>query len=361
VDRGRKSLVDGLARAIVTIMRSAAIVFALALTLAAQPGDQSDVARAQRLLASPRWIDKAWGAYYAATLHSDKLNDSLIEAFQSAPLRAERGTEAYGFVAALFDSAIQSNLHLPTELLESFGETWTAPVVILLARDPQSEAALLRLRAKLRSDAEWMAVGNLLFERRSAEFLVETLRELHLSHVLTLTDGDPDAGVGGGWGAGCGDGFAVMPQGFPPIGLYVITTGQVNNVLLAPGPEKAYYHRFVVPTGKQTGFGGCGGSGREFLQVEYLAALNHLNVLETDNLFHRRTGIAARPGTNVQTECDAALNAQEAAIRDFVRQAQKNGMGSVTGVVLRIEPSLVDRRSNPRNAQAMPTRVFTLE
>ncbi len=58
--------------------------------LSAQPASISvqETGRALQLLNSPQWVEKAWGAYLAGRLHSDELDQRLIEEFRlSAPLR----------------------------------------------------------------------------------------------------------------------------------------------------------------------------------------------------------------------------------------------------------------------------------
>ena len=66
------------------VMRSACILLTFVLAAGAQSIPESEAARARRLLASPQWLDKAWGAYFAGRLHSEELHQSLIEAFRGA-------------------------------------------------------------------------------------------------------------------------------------------------------------------------------------------------------------------------------------------------------------------------------------
>jgi len=59
---------------------------------------------------------------------------------------------------------------------------------------------------------------------------------------------------------------------------------------------------------------------------------------------------------------DAALTAQEAAIRAFVRTAQQNGMGSVSGMTLQIVPQVNDRRKTSRGpVPALTPHEFVLD
>jgi hypothetical protein len=348
-------------------MRLACILLALAFGASAQSIPESETARARRLLESPQWRDKAWGAYFAGRLASDELKESLIEAFRGASALRDATpiTEEYGYLAALFDAAIQSGITVPAELLAPFEANWRAPVVILLARDPSSEQSLLRLREEKSGDGEWLAVSNLLLALKSQSFFARVLGEVKISHVFTLTDPGDNAGHGGGVGGGVYiDGLARMPKDFPPVGLYVLLAWvQPGDVMLAVGPQNAYYRRTVAPTNEQVPYSASPGSvDRQNLAAEYLAPLAKMTAGQTAYVFHQQTLIEYRGDDDLRRRWDAALSAQEAAIRDFVRAAQKGGMGSVAGITLKIVPQVYD----DRKATAGPTppltpREFVLE
>jgi len=95
--------------------------FLAAGALCAQPSPVSvqEAERARQLLGSAQWVDKAWGAYFAGRLHSDDLDQLLIEQFrQSAALRNAQGyTDEYAFLAVLFDAAIEAGITVPAESL----------------------------------------------------------------------------------------------------------------------------------------------------------------------------------------------------------------------------------------------------
>jgi hypothetical protein len=131
-------------------MKSVLALLLAAPLLAAQtspiPALQSESAR--RPLDSPGWREKAWGAYLAARLHTDDLNRILADQFlPAAALRdAAYQSDEYAYLTVLFDAAIESGIRVPAAALEPFQERWAEPVLILLARDPESSPALLRLR-----------------------------------------------------------------------------------------------------------------------------------------------------------------------------------------------------------------------
>jgi hypothetical protein len=345
-------------------MRHACILLALALSAGAQSLPESEVAHARRLMESPQWRDKAWGAYFAGRLQSEELKEPLIEAFREASaLRDARSvTEEHSYVEVLFDAAIESGITVPAELLEPFETNWRPAVIILMARDLTNEDSLLRLREKV-EHVEWLAVNNILLQRKSQRFFNKMLSEVEISHEFTLSDpGDTSASGGGAGGMLCGDGVLFPTKGFPPAGIYkLVDLGQVGDVLLARGPQEAYYRRFVVPTDRQTGFGVCRGmTDRDKLRIQYLATLQLSQAQSAASVFHARTNIQNQ--INLRPQWDTALNAQEAAIRAFVRTAQQNGMGSVTGMTLKIVPQVNDRRKTTSGAvPALTPHEFVLD
>jgi hypothetical protein len=301
------------------------------------------------MLSSPQWLEKAWGAYFAGRLHSTELQEPIIDALrEAAALRdAYFGTEEYGYVAALFDAAIESGFTVPAAVLDLFEDKWRTPVVILLARDPAAEESLLRLRDQKLNDAEWLAISNLLLGVKSQRFFAKALSEINISHSFTVKDpGGLESWRGGGGGGMCGDGVLAMPKGSPPIAVYdLVDDGLKGDTLLARGPEGAYYRRSIVPTNSQIGHGVCGiVLDRPKLAIEYLALLGNLTAAQAENLFHRQTTIEFRGDDDLRQRWDGALSAQEAAIRAFIRTAQGRGLGSVTGTTLKIVPQLHDDR-----------------
>jgi hypothetical protein len=348
-------------------MRHACILLALALSAGAQSLPESEIARSRRLLESPQWRDKAWGAYFAAGLHSDELKESLIEAFrEAAQLREARPvSDEYGYMSALFDAAIQSGITVSGELLAPFEEHWRAPVIILLARDPASEGSLLRLRAEKLGDGEWLAVSNLLQALKSQRFLALALSEVSISHIFTLTEPGDNKGRGGGSGGTVfGHGSARMPKDFPPVGVYMLVGwAQKGDVMLAAGPQDSYYRRTVAPTNGQASYSASPGSvDRQKITVEYLAPLGNMTESQAAYLFHQSTSIEYRGEDDLRNRWDTALSAQEAAIRDFVRTAQDKGLGSVTGMTLKIVPQLYDLRDRSAGAPpALTPHEFVLD
>jgi hypothetical protein len=344
-------------------MRLVSMLLILVFGVRAQSISETESARAHRLLSSPQWIDKAWGVYFAGRLHAEEWRDPLVEALREATALRSAGykTEEHGYLAALFDAAIDSGFKVPPEVLEPFeGTAWQADVIILLARASENEEALLRLREQpSMGDDQWIAVNNLLLERKSARFFAKTLSEVKISQTFTITDGERLYGTGiEAGGASCGDGLQTMPKGFPPVVLYeIVTDARAGDIFLADGPDRSYYRKVVIPTDKQVGTGTCGPWGdRERIRVGYLARQRHLSVRDAEALFHARTHVVFQDDAGLAHQIDQALSAQEAAIRAFAK-----GIPGVSGMGLRIEPQLEDQRKSGAPTPTLTAREFVLE
>jgi hypothetical protein len=349
-------------------MRAACILLGISLAAWAQQPriDEAEAAHARRLLSSAQWLDRAWGAYFAGRLPSAELREPILDALrEAAALRDTTGvTGENGYLAALFDAAIESGIAVPPAVLQPFEEHWQARVIILLARDPDSEESLLRMREETLTGPEWLAVSNQLLALKSQRFFAKTLSEVNIAHHFTLADPGDGSEIGGGSGGGTwGLGFGAMPRGFPPIGIYaLVDSPREGDVMLAGGPKDVYYRRFIVPTNRQVTM--CTGDGvdRPKLRIEYLAPLGKLTEGEAEYLFHQQTRIEFRGDDDLHRRWDSALDAHEAAIRSFVRTAQGHGLGDVTGMRLHIDTEIDDLRKTTRGAlPALPPREFALE
>lgn len=334
--------------------------------LAAQPEGfhAQEVERARRLIQSWNWVEKSWGVYWAGRLHSEDLEEPLIEQFRSAAVLRDSPpySEEHAFVAVLFDAAIEANILVPPVLLEPFTEKWLAPVLVLLARDQNSEALLLSLRDQRSRDLAWLAVNNLLFARKSQNWYHALLEEIAITHRFTVVDSG-FGGVGGGEGGGlCGDGVAVMPKGFPPVALYTLQAAAYpGRVMLAEGPQNVYYERTIVPTNKQVGIGSCTPSyNRMSIRIAYLARLASERDDDVKRLLQSETSIRYSGLEDLQHQIEQALHVQEDGIRALIRAIEKSGLPA-SNTRLRIVPELDDKRQQRIDSLPnVPPREFGL-
>ena len=325
----------------------------LAAASSAQPPSigAQEAARARLLLHSPRWVDKAWGAYFAGRLHSPDLAVDILDEFRASGdlSAASSSSEEHAFIAALFDAAIESGIQVPATVLEPFEERWDEPVLVLLAlsRARDREYSLLRL-SDARPDLVWSAANNLLFGMKSRKWYVKTLGELSITQHVTVINSDSVPPNVSGTGSGvCGDGMTQIPKGFPPITLYTLQSMPEPGLLvLAPGPVDVYYRRTVVPTDKQTGFGSCFSVNRMNVRIAYLAALAKMSAKEAESLFHCESLIRYKGVEQFQSAVQQSLELQEQGIRGLIQAVEQRERLSGSGVVLQIVPEVNDQRQN---------------
>jgi hypothetical protein len=338
-----------------------------ALSAQSPPVSAQEAERARQLLNSVQWVDKAWGAYLAGRLHSADLDQALIEQFRLAMALRDVPSyaEEYAFAAALFDAAIEAGMTVPAALLEPFEENWTDAVLILLARDKDSEESLLRLGVEKSRPIVWLAANNLLFERKSQVWYAATLAQISITHRFTVTDSGWGSGVGVGAGGGAwGCGVAALPKGFPPVALYTLqdgATAQRGSVLLARGPQNVYYKRSVVPTDTQVPVGSCSAAlDRMAIRIGYLAQLRHEPVEQTERLFHSETHIPFTTVEDFERQVEREMEAQAEGIRALIQDLERAGL-SAPDVQLRIVPEVDDQRQTATAPlPAVAPRAITL-
>ena len=352
-------------------MRLARVVIAILLAagaLCAQPASIStqETDRARQLLGSAPWVDRAWGVYLAGRLHVDDLNQILIEQFrEAAALRNSRSFgDEYGFLAALFDAAIESGVTVPAALLEPFEENWAPTVLILLARDKDSEEALLRFRSDKSHDMVWLAANNLLSERKSQVWYEAVLGEIAITHSFTVVDSAPrPTTCRGAFGPGSACGAAAMPKNFPPVAIYTLLDfAERGSVMLAPGPTSVYYRRTVVPTNGQVGRGSpFSVRDRMAVRIGYLAQLGNKRAEDTDKLFRRETSVSYSSVENFVSQVEQSMQAQEQGIRDLLATIEKQGLHA-SGIHLQIVPEVIDRREKSNDPlPSVPPRDIELK
>jgi hypothetical protein len=329
-------------------------------------GQEPDMARrVTELLASPKVIDKAWGAFWAGRLHTEPLNDLLIRELAAENLSdgdvsdGEQGA----YLLTLFDALIESGVTVPVEVLLPFKDLHRDEVLILLARHPDNGAALLAMLEEGMSDPQWLTINNLLLQSRSERFLRRTLSDLNITHQFLLADQE-GVGQGGGSGGGAYDGTRQLLKGFPPIGVYQLTEGEnPNSVLVSLGPRKTYYRRAVVPTDQQIGWAiPTRVTDRRLERIEYLAALARVPVAEAKDAFAPTSTIVWQGPDALAQRVASQLDMQIAAIERFASLSALRDITNLAGTRLQISSEILDVRAgqSPPPA-AIPPRQFILQ
>ena len=204
-----------------------------------------------QLLGSNTPRDRAWGAVLAGQNHLKEFVPELLGELDQHI--QDMGFEEQLVSSCALDSLIQLDAAIPPDMLQPiFDLHHRAAAIILASNSVQGlEPNLLKLMDENLSDAEWLAIGNTLSEAKAPGFAASLLREIKIEVSVFVTD-DPSAGygIGGDFGSGssnCGGGIR-MPDGFPPVAYYWLTTSpQHKSVALGPGPHPVYYGRGVIP------------------------------------------------------------------------------------------------------------------
>ena len=246
-------------------------------------------ANVRRLLASEQVREQAWAAYYIGKFRWTE----FIPELEKLLTRENEASVEYLHRATL-DALIQLNTNVNAELLLPQFSRFPDQVIILLAVNPRgNEQAFLSLLREERSEEIWLSLCNLLVKSKSKGLASRLIRELKITASVGVVDGS--GGVGGGsYSSGCGDGWRMLPAGFPPLVSYHLTkVEKIGATVFTVGPHPTYYERRerLIDT-NGIGVGGCTSYGnRNAYRVEYLAAL--LNVTEA------QLGFSATPSFTI--------------------------------------------------------------
>jgi hypothetical protein len=324
----------------------------------ATPTQTGQVAQARKLLQSWRWADKAWGAHLAIGAHDEGLSILLIDELRRAQsLRdAKPDSEEYCYVQALFDALIQIEGKLPAAAILPFERQWRPEVLILIARLPDreiaaSEDALLSILDEVPDWLEWFAISDLLTGVHSLRFYRRTLEQIYVENFLVVQDSNERfARTGQSHIGGMGLTWA-NPAGFPPIGFYEFDQSpRASWPLAVGGPRPVYYHRLEAVGGgsvQRTSWRFKDPGDPECVRVAYSPAyLPRFGATDEEvyRVFTHETAIQWKDAAQFSQDADAALRLQAAAIRKFIQDAHRFGLGDVSGVVLKIVPVVEDRR-----------------
>jgi len=305
-------------------------------------------------LRSSKFIDRAWGAYSALRDHDRSCQTALITALREAiPLRNSAiDSEAYAYVQSLFDALIQLGGPVPSDVLLPFRYQSRAEVLLILARSPGNERDLLAMMDEDINTAEWLAICNLLFQKRSREFFQKTLSEVAITHTFEIKDFDGFAGRCGG-AIGSASAPRHFPNGFPPIALYQLDFPQMSGrgpddeVLAFPGPRDIYYRRAVIATGTEETWTHL--NFFHYLDVyrsEYLAAgLTGMSSQDLNKVLFPLSSIRWQNAERFNQQAAEQLDRQADQIRELLMEMREHGL-DVQALSLHIAPIIYDYRND---------------
>lgn len=262
-------------------------------------------AEAARLLKSDVNAERAWGAHLVGLHAMREQSAALVQVIEDPSLGG--GWEESLVRQAALDSLIRLQVKVPAASLRPLKDSSPDEVIILLGLAPEeNQKMLLEMFAGELYGARWLAVGNLLAEVRAAGFAALLLREMKIEVDVTVLDYEGDFG-GGGFGSsgGCGDGVSPLPEGFPEVGFYALTSEvERGAVVAAPGKYTAFYVRTPSRNGC-AGYGTFGAGARDFYRLEYVRGLLGVEPDGLDfDVAHDRTVVCKDP-----SQCRPLLDA----------------------------------------------------
>ncbi|MEO6596744.1 MAG: hypothetical protein ABIP94_18510 [Planctomycetota bacterium] len=191
----------------------------------------------------------AWGAYLAGRYRLEPTVPAL-RAKLSELVSLPREPRAFAALA-IIDALVQTRAIVPQAELEWFAESLRVPVWILLARDLEAHRQFFLSHYQTLDDdkhwIDWLAAGNLLAGVKDLDFTKDLLKALRLEIAIVVRDpGDDEYAEGdSSWTCcACICGSIDVPEAYPPIALYSLTTvRRPGDMLFAKGPPAVFVQR----------------------------------------------------------------------------------------------------------------------
>jgi hypothetical protein len=343
----------------------ASLLLIVATTAQLVPAQLLPVAGASRTqsVSAAELRARAWKAYQAYKSGNVSFKNALInDLMEAEPFHdATSGSDEYAYVQSVLDALIQLDVVVPPEVVLPFRKERRAEVLLLLARAPGSENALLSMIDEPLNTAEWLAVGNVLSEQRSQRFFRKTLSELVLTHDFQVSNSNH------GWVGRCGGAIGSgttqrrFPKGFPPIALYQLDFPQMSQsvpndeILAFSGPHDVYFRRKVIQPGAQEEW-----TELNFFRYldgyrsQYLARLAGRPDDEVFNALFPASVIRWTDAQAFKNDVALALNNQSGKIRELVFEMERQGLNGVRGLRLSISPAITDKAVGSRTIAVRP-------
>ena len=325
----------------------------------------------QRLLQSQNPRDKAWGAWYAGTSHNAALLTPVLDQLKAAEslIGTQQGTDEQALIQTLLDAAIQIPGPVANDVVLPFLNDWKPEVLILLSRRPadaDTEEALLDIRERPMSEAEWVAVNDLLYAGHSKYFFQRILGEIQFTHAFIVSEEHGLNADGGS--SGCAISRRSFVKGFPPAAAYQLLTFIVapGDILFEKDPVAVYYRRSVYRPDSEIEWTDCqfypASAARQDHLGLFLAAIDDLSPMEAISRFHADTWLWWQGSVQqVTTEIGTRLAEQTAAIHTMVEHMKQRGQLPPDGIPLTIKVSVRDyRRDRSVPLQGLGTREIAV-
>ncbi len=212
---------------------------------------------AKHLLESEDLREQSWGAWYAAEHQLEGLAPLARERLKFA-LKGEKPSAAH--VEALCDALIRNHPALsPSEIKRLWEAGFHAIALIFAAYAPEASRPLLSSIVEWdhKEDEPWVSACNLLLRMKSGNLASACLSKMQVDcRIILHCEGDSKMWFDGRRGRAIyWDGFISRNEGWPPAAVYtIILKASTGDILLAEGPEDAFYRRTVHR--RSSGIGG---------------------------------------------------------------------------------------------------------
>jgi len=316
--------------------------------------DDRACSRAADLLKSESLRDKAWGAHWAADCQITALaGDIGAELARLRPDQLARlvwDSEGFWVARAMLDALIQLRQPLPAPVLEAIARGYPAEASILMLRNaPENQLLLAALRSRP-GPVEWIAASNALARMRAPKFAATLLSELDFTDWAFVSD-TGEALAGGMAGSILGGSPTMrVPSGFPPIGVYRLTTQAApDKEMVSDGEMPVYMQRTLLEPGvERTLPWPAEGHCWQCLRIAYLAELGHVSKPEVEHAVEPHTWVKWTNLLQVSAAITQALGDQQNALRQLARAL--TGAGALApaelDTSLPVELKINDQRSD---------------
>jgi hypothetical protein len=192
---------------------------------------------------------EAWGAYVVLRDKHKALIPELLamaDAYQVSGLPVlNTRREQHDAMLAILDTLIQMDAAITGDESKRLYSEFPAQTLILLRRaGMSSDSFLLEVFLTEHSQRKWLAVGDILAERKARGFAAAVLGNMTV-HATIRVGTSSSSGEGVGWSCDYGPGDPKGRPDWPEIGTYSLVDHVPGATLLVDGADPVYFYRNV--------------------------------------------------------------------------------------------------------------------
>ena len=208
------------------------------------PGEAAKLTREWLQNGGP--MQHAWAAYWIRRDHQYQEAPELLKLIRhgSDEIRPAGLSDDYSVLIAVLDALIWLHADVPKETTEAIYAEFPAQALVLLSRSGDDvRDVLTRIVDSPQRPIDWLAAADLLAADPPAGFAAKLLKGIAIHaaiQVLSPGDEPPGSGIAGSCGGSTNSGRG----GWPPAGLYYLSSHRLpDSDLLADGENAVYVRR----------------------------------------------------------------------------------------------------------------------